>query len=115
MIIESNMDFVTKEQFESAIALLQKALANGQIVDGSSKIELKKILFTNDDDNFMGLLCKSGQVAFVAPVQAARNKIHLVRSTLRAQTENATKTRDVVAKLEQELQRLSSLIQTIKE
>jgi hypothetical protein len=109
------MNFITREQFDAALIVLETALKNGQVSEGSSGTGLRKIMLTDDDRNPTGVLCRVAQTIFVPPVQAARNKIHLVRNNLKVQKEMDSKTKDLMIKLEQEVEALTRLIQTLKE
>lgn len=106
------MKFVTKKEFDDAVLIVQAALKSGQIIDGYGKSELDSLLFSN---HAIMEQYKLGQIIFVAPDLAAKDRLHSIRQTLKRQREETNKNQKELEDLESKEQKLAKLLPTLKE
>lgn len=111
------MDFVGKKDFEAAMDVIDRALKNGQIIDGrDSSITLNGFLFSVCSLSYVhDYTVAPNCVDFIASDLAAKNSIFALRNKLKTLRENADKNRKDLEKLEAEEQRLVALLPTLKE
>lgn len=107
------MDFVTKNQFISALAIIERALKNGQLEISSTHEVLETLLVS-----YVGhpdLALPISHATFIPMDLAAKNQLHTLRNTLKVQREDVDKNKKGLEKLEAEEQRLLALLPTLKE
>jgi len=107
------MNFVTKKQFEDAVAKINDVLKNGQLVDGYAKIPLSQLLFATDGANFDTY--RPDQVSFIDTELAIKDKLFNLRKELKKQREDATRNQKALEELEKEEKKLQSLLTVTKE
>lgn len=107
------MNFVTVKEFHDAMAIIQKAIGQRQVVCGTDKLPMVGLLFTSDNVHYD--LFKPEQLAFVEPLQAAKNNLIELRKELKKNKEEVTKTKKTVEELELEEQKLLKLLPILKE
>lgn len=108
------MKFVTKEEFEKAVATLKSAVKNGQVRYGhyDNTEEMVGVLFSS-----MGnmTLVDAGHATFVPPATAAQAKLFIVRNRLnRYKQEHQTRTKEL-EDLEKTEKELTKDLATLKE
>lgn len=110
------MSFVTKKEFEGAIAILERALKNNQIVyayNEANAVKMKVLLFSDNEITFD--IFKLSQTSFIAPDLAVKERLHIVRQELKKQQEETNKNQKTLESLEKEEQKLAKLLPTLKE
>lgn len=107
------MDFVTKNQFASSLAIIERALKNGQLEISSTHETLQTLLVS-----YMGhpdLAVPINHATFVPMDLAAKNQLHALRNKLKIQREDSEKNKKTLEKLEAEEQQLIAVLPTLKE
>lgn len=109
------MDFVTKKQFEEALAIIDRAAKNGQVIEGRieegrMQLPLEHLYFGSNPSD----IYESNQVAFVNPFDIAKNRLYNLQSYLKKQKERASLEQKELEKLEQEEKKLKELLPTLK-
>lgn len=107
------MDFVTKKDFEAAMSVIQKALKANQLVITTTGETFQTLLV--GFEGHAEWAAPITHATFVAPDLAAKNRLHNLRNELKAKKEDNNKVQDSLVKLETELQKLLSVIPTLKE
>jgi hypothetical protein len=112
------MKFVTKEEFEKALATLEAATASGQIRYGrydEEGDEMTSILFGDARTDVHRIVVPSNAVHFVSASVAAKAKLISVRKALSKQQEESNKNQKTIENLESEERKLANLVPTLKE
>lgn len=107
------MKFVTKKEFDDAVAVINNALGSGQLIDGYGKFPLTKVLFGTDGDVYD--VYELSQVSFIASDLAIKDKLFNLRKELYKQRENTDKNKKELEILEKEEQKLAALLPKTKE
>jgi hypothetical protein len=107
------MKFVTKKEFEDAIATLTLAVNNGQVEYGhyDNKEEMSVLTFTNIYNNTV----PAEHASFVSPFVAAQKQLIQCRNALSERKELANKNAKDLEELETKERQLARLVPTLKE
>ena len=109
------MKFVTKEEFEKAIATIELAVKSGQVKYGhhDNQLEVFKLRFNINDTSYDFVEMQS--VSFVSPFVAAQNKLFSLRASLLKAREENKSSAQAVEELEKQVAQLGTLVPTLKE
>ena len=109
------MKFVTKQEFERAIATIELAVNNGQVKYGhhDNQLEIFKLRFSINDTSYD--LVEMQSVSFVSPFVAAQNKLFALRALLTKAREETKLSAQAVEELEKQVSELGTLVPTLKE
>lgn len=107
------MDFVSKKDFEAAIALIERALKNNQVEEGREKFTLKTLLFGLEGHSEYTTTPK--HASFIPADMSLKNRLHLLRQELKMTREGLSDRQKNLEKLEKEEQALVALLPKIKE
>lgn len=107
------MKFVTKKEFEDAIATLKLATKNGQVRYGhhENTEEMTMVVFSNMDMS----LAAAESVIFITPVAAAKAKLFSVRNKLSKNKQAHTEKGKELEALENEANQIATILTTLKE
>lgn len=107
------MDFVTKKQFDDAVATIERALKNKQLEISSTHetFETLHVAFVGHAE----WAAPISHATFVPMDLAAKNQLHNLRNELKLQREDSEKNKKALEKLEVEEQQLIAILPTLKE
>lgn len=108
------MNFVTKKDFEDAIAVVLAALENGQVVNGQTEDVMTAMNFLDRTDQY-GYTCTAHQIKLVSPKEAAHRKIFAIREALQQRRSQTAASAKEIESLEQSEKKIAELIKTLKE
>jgi hypothetical protein len=107
------MDFISSKDFQAALTTILKAINAGQVAyvkHDTDKVRLQKLMFVRDEDEY-----SSAHVSFIAPDQAAKERLFELRSELNKRREVLGKNQKDLESLENEERKLAALLPTLKE
>jgi hypothetical protein len=107
------MKFVTKEEFEKALAIVELAVKNGQVRYGhhDNTTEVEAMFF---DGEFDGPV-PPNRVSFLSPYTAAQSKLLVVRNSLNKLRQEHEAKNKSIEELERQEQELMRLVPVLKE
>jgi hypothetical protein len=111
----SNMDFVTKKEYDAAIAVIEKALQCQQLqlinVTSQEKSIIKRLSFEDEGSH----LYSSNAITFISASQAAKDILHQVRKDLKYHKDHSAGQAKIIEALESKEQKLVTQLSTLKE
>jgi len=107
------VDFVTKKQFEEAVAIIERALKNDQLEILSTHEPVQTLLVSFEGHNDMSV--PINHATFIPMDLAAKNQLHALRNKLKMQREDSEKNKKTLEKLEAEEKQLLAVLPTLKE
>lgn len=112
------MKFITKEEFDKALATLETAVSSGQVRYGrydEEGEEMTSLFFGDSAPGVHRAIVPSNAVHFVSPSIAAKAKLVSVRKALTKHQEESNKNQKSLESLESQERKLANLVPTLKE
>jgi hypothetical protein len=104
------MKWVTKKEYESALATIERALKNKQLKSMHYDIIAEEVNYAAGQDVF-----DADSISFIAPPEAAKDRLFSLRKQLKEAREKQDEDRKSIEVLESEERKLAQALPTLKD